>query len=66
MTSNLKSGSWYWIRQKDGSLAPFRFHRAKISDGRQVGEFYVGSMLATFSLGDVVAEANAPEDEAKK
>ena len=59
----LKPGHWYWLRHENGSLAPFRFHRVKTESGNQVGEFYVGSMLATFSLGRVVAEAEMPKEE---
>ena len=57
---DLEAGSWYWLRNDNGSLAPFRFHRAKKVGGRLVGEFYVGSMLTTWSLGRVVAKAESP------
>lgn len=56
----MKPGQWYWLRHENGSLAPFRFHRAKQVDGKMFGEFYVGSMLSTWSLGAVVAEAEMP------
>lgn len=56
----LESGSWYWLRHDDGSLAPFRFHREKTVDGVRMGEFYVGSMLTTWSLGRVVGRAEMP------
>lgn len=59
---NMKPGHWYWLRQENGSLAPFRFHRVKKSAGKHVGEFYVGSMLTTWSLGKVVAEAEMPQE----
>ena len=62
--NELVSGNWYWIRQDDGSLAPFRFHRIK--DDEALGLFYVGSMLTTWSLGRVVAEAEMPEEESEK
>lgn len=60
---DLKAGHWYWLRHDNGSLAPFRLHRTKKVDGRLVGEFYVGSMLSTWSLGRVVAQAEMPRSE---
>lgn len=62
-SDQLKPGSWYWLRQDNGSLSPFRFHRVKRDAGKVVGEFYVGSMLTTWSLGRVVAEAEMPDDD---
>lgn len=63
---DLKAGQWYWLRHDNGSLAPFRFHRVKRVGGKLLGEFYVGSMLTTWSLGRVVAEAEMPKDHSKK
>lgn len=59
----LEPGRWYWLRHDNGTLAPFRFHRLKTKNGRSLGEFYVGSMLVTWSLGRVVAEAEMPKAE---
>ena len=52
---------WYWIRRDDGSLAPYLFHQAKRDTwGNQVGEFFLGSKLTTWSLGRVVGVAEMP------
>ena len=52
---------WYWIRRDDGSLAPYLFHQAKRDAwGNQVGEFFLGSKLTTWSLGRVVGLAEMP------
>lgn len=59
----LKPGQWYWVRSARGTLHPYRFHRLVSTDGKQVGEFYVGSMLVRFSLGQVVGEARSPEEQ---
>ena len=58
---DLEPGQWYWLRQENGTLAPFRFHRTKLDGETLVGEFYVGSMLTTWSLGKVVGKADMPE-----
>ena len=59
---DLEPGHWYWLRQKNGALAPFRFHQLRHTGPKVEGEFYVGSMLAAFSLGSVVAKAEMPSD----
>ena len=63
---DLEPGHWYWLRQRNGDLAPFRFHQLRHVGATAEGEFYVGSMLATFSLGNVVAKAEMPTDVASQ
>ena len=60
LPEDLQPGNWYWIRTAQGTMQPYRFHRVRDADGKQEGEFYVGSMLVRFSLGSVVAEAVPP------
>ncbi len=53
---------WYWIRRDDGSLAPYLFHQKKVdAQGNQLGEFFMGSKLTTWSLGRVVGVAEMPQ-----
>ena len=63
MAENLVPMQWYWIRRDDGSLAPYLFHQKKIdTQGNQLGEFFMGSKLTTWSLGRVVGVAEMPQD----
>ena len=63
MADNLVPMQWYWIRRDDGSLAPYLFYQKKIdAQGNQVGEFFMGSKLITWSLGRVVGVAEMPHD----
>ncbi len=57
----MKPKHWYWVRRDNGSLAPYRFHQLSPSETTRQGEFFVGSMLQTFSLSRVVGEAKMPE-----
>ena len=61
-TEQLVPRHWYWVRRKDGSLAPYVFHRQSTDPktGRLVGEFFVGSFIVTFGLNQVVGEAHMP------
>lgn len=61
-TEQLIPRHWYWVRRKDGSLAPYVFHRQSTDPktGRLVGEFFVGSFIVTFGLNQVVGEAHMP------
>ena len=61
-TEQLVPRRWYWVRRKDGSLAPYVFHRQSTDPktGRLVGEFFVGSFIVTFGLNQVVGEAHMP------
>ena len=61
MPDELKPGQWYWIRTPGGSLQPYRLYRVHDTGQRRTGEFYVGSMLVTFSLGLVAGEAQGPQ-----
>ena len=62
MADNLVPMQWYWIRRDDGSLAPYLFHQKKIdAQGNQLGEFFMGSKLTTWSLGRVVGVAEMPQ-----
>ena len=58
-SSELIPKQWYWIRRRDGSLAPYVFHKVEKdrSTGQWVGKFFVGSFLVTFKLNQVVGEA---------
>lgn len=58
----LQPKHWYWIRRLDGSLAPYQFHRLcpTAERGGPSGEFFVGSLLQTWPLGRVIAEARMP------
>ena len=62
---HLKPSHWYWIRRRDGSLAPYLFHRyvESAKDEKREGEFYVGSMLQKWPLSAVVGEAKMPKDD---
>ena len=64
-TEQLVPRHWYWVRRKDGSLAPYVFHRQSTDPktGRLVGEFFVGSFIVTFGLNQVVGEAHMPRAE---
>ena len=63
MADNLVPMQWYWIRRDDGSLAPYLFHQKKVdAQGNQLGEFFMGSKLTTWSLGRVVGVAEMPQD----
>ena len=55
----LKPQHWYWIRRRDGTIAPYQFHRlaSPIGSNQIRGEFFVGSMIQVFSIGHVVGEA---------
>lgn len=56
----LKPGNWYWIRRRDGSVIPYRFHKLNPRSEHQPnsGQFFVGSFIQSFSLGRVVGEAD--------
>jgi len=59
----LKANQWYWVRRHDGTLAPYRFHavrRGRDSNNLEA-EFFVGSMLTSWPLSHIVAEAQMPE-----
>lgn len=60
--SQLTPQHWYWIRRDDGTLAPYLFHRIRPdrSTGQRTAEFFVGSMVQTWSISRVVAEAEMP------
>jgi hypothetical protein len=61
MSDELKPTQWYWVRREDGSIAPYRFHqRKRDSNGRLLGEFFVGSFIRTFPLSAVIGEAEMP------
>ena len=57
----LVPGDWYWIRLASGQLAPYRFHQKRRVGNEWRGEFFVGSMLTTWSLGSVVGRAEMPK-----
>ena len=67
LPEELKPNHWYWIRREDGSLAPYRFHQisSRPKPGKLTGEFFVGSMIQTMPLNQVVAEAQMPETNNK-
>ena len=62
-TKELTPGAWYWLRHTNGHLAPYRFHQARRVGGQWVGDFFVGSMLTTWSLGSVVGKAEMPKEK---
>ena len=60
MSNDLQPNHWYWIRNQDGGLAPYRFHRQTDDPKQAVGEFFVGSFIRRFPLSAVVGEARMP------
>lgn len=58
----LQQRHWYWIRRKDGSLAPYVFHQTRHDDeGKLVADFFVGSFLVPFGLNQIEGEAAMPK-----
>jgi hypothetical protein len=58
----LQQRHWYWIRRKDGSLAPYVFHQTRHDDeGKIVADFFVGSFLVPFGLNQIEGEATMPK-----
>ena len=58
----LVPGEWYWLRHANGNLAPYRFHQTRVIGNQWMGEFFVGSMVTTWSLGAVVGKAEMPKE----
>src|SRR5262249_18371485 len=58
----LQQRHWYWIRRKDGSLAPYVFHQIRRDEeGKLVADFFVGSFLVPFGLNQIEGEASMPK-----
>lgn len=58
----LQQRHWYWIRRKDGSLAPYLFHQTRHDEeGKLVADFFVGSFLVPFGLNQIEGEAAMPK-----
>jgi hypothetical protein len=58
----LEPRQWYWIRRRDGSLAPYVFHQTRRDDeGKLVADFFVGSFLVAFGLNQIEGKAAMPK-----
>ena len=63
-SEELQQGRWYWVRRENGTIVPYRFHRVVPRRANQpmTGEFFVGSFIQTFSLGQVVGQADSESE----